>query len=337
MNMKHTGLFLTFLMCIATVNGFGQETNFVPLTWWVVSNVRNKLNELDYYLSRSFPIKIPGQDNVDKINVSGGKLVPGEKNLSPEIKFTTDDKGKLDNIFDALQGREVLEISFQDKGARLRFARNINKDRFELVSAMINANNYTLRFPGEPPYLIVQSQLEVHNTEARSVPIIYINGQGSLNKSTIIKYIMLKNPNISERSIENLIDAYLWEAGKEGINHDIAIAQMCRTTYFLSNRNIMQTYNYAGFTSTPEWSGRFYGMKQGVTAHIQHLKGYTSNVGWYDLKEPLADPRWNMLNDFRGTIHTLEDLSKMWAPYNAKGYETDIKNIINEMRWFSSR
>jgi len=376
MKRKITGLFFTFLLCATTFNGFCQEVNFIPLTGEIVGKVRDKLKEFDYYFSKSFSINISVKDNTNALDINNGTLVPGGENPSQNIiKFTTGDKGdkgKLDNIFDVPKGREVLEIYFPDiqdkKNIRLKFARNNSKNRFELISAVIDTNNYVLRSSDEPPYLIVKSKLNVPNTELQAVPIsegnnypsqsrqgnitslsggnisqvavgnkygvIYIDGSGSLTKSAVIEYIRHKNPNVSRRIIEDLVDAYFREAGKERINHDLAIAQMCRTTNFLRiERIIMQTHNYAGF-STQGWSGIFYGgRKEGVIAHIQHLKGYTSNAR---LSEPLADPRWHMIDSFRGTIHTLEDLSKKWAPYNSRGYENDIKDIINEMRRFSS-
>jgi hypothetical protein len=370
MKGKITGLFFAFLMCIATVNGFCQDINFIPLTWEIVSNLRSKLNELDYFLSKSFSIKINEKNDVSVLDINDGAVVSGGEPLSTKIiKFNINEvRGMLDNFFDVPRN-EALELSFPENTTdkiRLKFARNINKNRFELVSAVIDTNNYIFRFSDEPPYLLVKVDLNLLNSEILAIPLsegrnfyqnrqvnrpsvaggnqftsgnrygaIYISGQGSLSKSAIIAYIRHRNHNVSPRTIENIVDMYLWASGREGINHDLAIAQMCRTTNFLGNENIMRTHNYAGFASTPEWSGRFSGgMRQGVTAHIQHLKGYTSHVSRSDLAEPLADPRWYTLDGLRGTIHTLEDLSGKWAPYNSSSYENDIRNIINEMRCF---
>jgi hypothetical protein len=154
-----------------------------------------------------------------------------------------------------------------------------------------------------------------------------------LPKPGIINYIRQQNCDIPRSDLERLIDIYIREAAKEGINHDLAIAQMCRSTNFLKKQNIMRTHNYAGFDATPGWPSMFYGgMEQGVIAHIQHLKGYTSNVRRSELKEPLADPRWEMLDGFRGTVHTLDGLAKRWSPYNSKDYEDGIKRIIEDIR-----
>jgi len=243
----------------------------------------------------------------------------------------------------------------------------MSKNRFELAYAVINNRNfYFSRFPDEPPYLTVKTnQKGSLGTEIRAVPIsearnlppsrysmfpeaggsqitasakygaIYIAGQGSLNKSTVISYIRHRNPNVSPKAVENIIDMYFWAAGREKINPDIPIAQMWLSTVFFSNEIAMRTHNYAGFKSTTEWPVVFYDMRYGIVAHIQHLKGYSSYARPSDLAEPLADLRWNMLDSFRGTIHTLEDLARKWAPNNPRAYENDIKDIIYEMRLFS--
>jgi len=381
MKRKITGLFITFLLCVAAFNGFCQDVNLMPLTWEMVSSVRAKgeLKKLSYYLSGPFSIIINEKKNPDQYNATNdGKLdIKGESSSQKEIKFNMHDKGNLQDYNDFTKGREFLVIIYPEqdnKNIILRFVRNSSKNRFELISAVIDTNNYAFSSSVEPPYLTVDSTKPnpIYDIELQAVPIsevrnnpsqrrqgstnpavrdtadqvtagnrygaIYIDRPGSLTKSAVIEYIRYKNPSISRRTVENLIDAYFREAGKEGINPDLAIAQMCRTTNFLGIERLMQAHNYAGFTSTPEWPGVFYGgMREGVIAHIQHLKGYTSNVSHTELKEPLADPRWDKLDGLRGTINTLEDLSVKWAPYNSRGYYNDIVDIINEMRRFSSQ
>jgi len=162
---------------------------------------------------------------------------------------------------------------------------------------------------------------------------VYINGQGLLNRNNargIVTYIKSRNPGLSQSFLENLIDTYFIEAGTEGINADLAIAQMCQATNFLKNQNVTLTHNYAGFIPFSN-GGRisFNNMVEGVRAHIQHLKGYASPE---NPKQIIVDPRWNVLSGFRGSIKTLEELSKKWSPNNAKVYENNIKEILTEMR-----
>jgi hypothetical protein len=368
MKRQITGLLFAFLTCFATVNVSGEEEGyFIPLTWEIVRNQKDNLKKAHFYLSKSFSIKVDNQSNVKGgFNEKGMYEVSEEKTSSP-IPFSNKEIGEYDNILDAPKGGETLEISFKERSVRLKFVRNMSKNRFELAYAVINNRNfYFSRFPDEPPYLKIRTnQKGSPDTEIRAVLIsdarnlppsrysmypeeggsqitasakygaIYIAGQGSLNKSTVISYIRHRNPNVSPRAVENIRDMYFWAAGREKINPDIPIAQMCLSTIFFSNEIAMRTHNYAGFKSTPEWPVVFYDMRYGIVAHIQHLKGYSSYARPSDLAEPLADIRWNLLDSFRGTIHTLEDLARKWAPNNPRAYEDDIKDIIYEMRLFS--
>jgi len=163
---------------------------------------------------------------------------------------------------------------------------------------------------------------------------IRIEDSGSMSKSAIVNYIRNKNPAVSVMEVENLIDTYFREAEKEGINQDLAVAQMLYITKYMDNKELINVNNYAGLDPVSGQAVRFDNMQDGVRAHIQHLKGYSSNINSSQLKETLTDPRWDMLNDFRGTIKTLDGLSTKWAPNNSE-YQKNIENIIYEMRRFS--
>jgi hypothetical protein len=164
--------------------------------------------------------------------------------------------------------------------------------------------------------------------------VVIIESQGTLSKSAVIGYIKKINPDVSANDAEKLIDAYLSEAGKEGINHDLAIAQMLFITKSLTKKALTDVNNYAGLNVVDKKTVRFNSMTEGVRAHIQHLKGYSSSIKSSELKEPLVDPRWNILDPFRGKIKTLNELSIKWAPYSSD-YARKIENIMNEMRRFS--
>jgi hypothetical protein len=310
-----------------------------------------------FYLSN--PLTLYEQKETAKIENKNGVVILNSANPD-EIKISTDSEGIYIPFAEPRHDRnKELQIFFQKQDKTLIFTRRQNS--YELSSVVMKENksyrtdlfeNIQLLLYGEdnreikvhvvpvnivspdnpPPRDESYSEVGGKFTAGNKYGAIYIAGQGSLRKEDIIVYIRHKNRNIPFKTIENLIDMYISEAKKEGINHDIAIAQMCRTTNFLSNK-AMQTHNYAGFVSTPGWSGRFTSMREGVIAHIQHLKGYTSNVLQSDNQN--VDPRWHMLDGYRGTIHTLEDLSRKWVRNNSRGYENDIKGKINEMRRLS--
>jgi len=181
MKRKITGLFFTFLLCVTAFNGFCQEMSYIPLTWEVVSNVRDKLKEGDYFVSKSFIINVHLRKDAKSLDFNNGVLVPVIEEPSP-IQFTAGDKGKLDNIFDTPRGREALEIFFpdiQDKNnIRLRFVRNNSKNRFELAYAVIDTNNYAVCFSDEPPYLIIQTNLILPN-KSHAIPISEVDNHPS--------------------------------------------------------------------------------------------------------------------------------------------------------------
>jgi hypothetical protein len=164
-----------------------------------------------------------------------------------------------------------------------------------------------------------------------------ICGTGSLTKACIIEYIRCQNP-AAIRIIGPLVDIYFEEARAEGINHDIAIAQMLHATNFLGNER-MVTHNYAGLLNTREWDGRFPyrmygdGMREGVRAHIQHLKAYTS----YELNRPLVDPRYEILKqlNYIGRVRTFDELYNVWSA-DSVGYRNSIERILQGL-YFNSR
>jgi hypothetical protein len=157
------------------------------------------------------------------------------------------------------------------------------------------------------------------------------------NINAVVDYIVRENPAANRTEAQELVQIYFNEARKEGINQDIAIAQMLFATNYLRNRQHMQTYNYAGLNRTPRWNREFSYNTEGIRAHIQHLKGYSSNISQNQLKEPLVNPRWGILEDRNliGKAKTLNELAVYWAPNNVN-YAGRINEIVTAMRRVSS-
>jgi len=224
------------------------------------------------------------------------------------------DLGKLEKKIDDLQND--VNNSFQKINLKID---SIEKGQPPVGGIIVNINEVVGGSTGEQPT----------NSSA-----VIIESQGTLSKSAVIGYIKKVNPAVSANDVEKLIDVYLSEAGKEGINHDLAIAQMLFITKSLNKKVLTDVHNYAGLNVVDKKAVRFNSMTEGVRAHIQHLKGYSSSIKSSELKELLADPRWDILDPFRGKIKTLDELSVKWAPGNSE-YARKIENIINEMRLFS--
>jgi len=166
------------------------------------------------------------------------------------------------------------------------------------------------------------------------IPSRNIEAAGSLNQEDVIAYIRSQNPVLRNRDIEPVVQAYFKEAAIEGINHDIAIAQMLHATNFFKNRQRTASYNYAGFISTPGWSGSFKNMEEGVRAHIQHLKGYASRS---PLSSPRVDPRYDLLNSlgYHGNVKTFDQLYKAWTQ-NSVNYGKNIDAKLEGLYLFSA-
>ena len=156
-----------------------------------------------------------------------------------------------------------------------------------------------------------------------------IEGPGSVTKAGVVAFILSQNSAARHWNIDLLVDTYFKEAALERVNYDIAIAQMLHATNFLGNEQRMSAHNYAGLSPTLNWKGSFPNMTEGVRAHIQHLKGYSSSA---PLSTQTVDPRFNVLSEsgFRGTVKTVDQLFAAWATYPT-GYRESINEKLNSL------
>jgi len=161
----------------------------------------------------------------------------------------------------------------------------------------------------------------------------------SVRDRDIITYVRRRNPSVDREMLNRLIQTYISEAGYEGVNIYIAIAQMLYATNFLTNQQRVRSNNYAALSATSNWNGSFpdmrgmTGMTRGVRAHIQHLKGYASRER---LQRPPVDPRYDILRDlgYLGTVTTFDDLYTVWTQ-NSEYYGYRIDEILNDLYRYS--
>ena len=170
-------------------------------------------------------------------------------------------------------------------------------------------------FPGETIPAIVIEDLPV-------VPL-FIMGKGKNRAEQLALFLLSENKNADREFALMLAAYYIAEADMEGINHDIAFAQMCLETGFLRYGGLVvpEMNNFCGLGSIGqnqkgEW---FLTVELGVRAHIQHLKAYASEE---PLKGELVDPRYRFVR--RGSSPILRGLSGTWAAdiYYADKIET---------------
>jgi hypothetical protein len=157
-----------------------------------------------------------------------------------------------------------------------------------------------------------------------------IIARGSVTERGIAAYARSQNPSVNTGTLNRLIGIYFREAENEGVNSDIAIAQMLYATNYLRNQRVT-AHNYGGLSPTPGWNGRFPhylndGMTEGVRAHIQHLKGYASRA---PLQNRNVDPRYDILAGlgYLGSARIFDDLYRLWS--ENPNYGNEIERILN--------
>lgn len=149
--------------------------------------------------------------------------------------------------------------------------------------------------------------------------------KGLLPKERMVSFLWLYNDKLDIRDVEKLADLYIKEAAVEGVNHDIAYAQMLLETGYLKYGGDVrkEQNNFCGLgaigNGVPGLS--FYSIEDGVRAHIQHLKAYASTDSLAGKK---VDDRFGKIK--RGTATEIQHLTGRWAtdPY----YDQKLQKLI---------
>jgi hypothetical protein len=160
----------------------------------------------------------------------------------------------------------------------------------------------------------------------------YIMGEGRVSAETLARFLTRHNPEADTKFAAGLADYYVEEAAAEGINHDVAFAQMCLETGFLRYGGLVsaEMNNFCGLGSTgPGHPGEvFPDPRTGVRAHIQHLKGYASGA---PLNRELADPRYRWVR--YGSSPMIRGLAGTWAADRA--YGDKITSVLERLYRFA--
>jgi len=340
-----------------TEDGISQG-RLVPLTWEIAGLStdigKSEFEKLGIYLVEDLTLT-RRPDRTHK--VVNGMLVIDEGNTIETVTVLKMSKGKYEGwLVDEKTNKRLLIVSFPGLNHKLYFLRNLHTNRFEFHSAEgITYDSYQSPNPNLYVYIYEKNVADFEGTVIRPLPfqsngIIgsyqsdrrpqYIMDRGVLGKDDIVSFILQKSTAMTRQQVDALVGAYIKEAQLEGINHDIAIAQLCYATKFLDNQQLLSTYNYAGLNAnmgiSVQHGNRHADMNQGVRAHIQHLKGYASRE---PLKSELVDLRYNSLKSYGllGTVITLDELFFAWSPNNANNYGNEIRRILNDLYQFSGR
>ncbi|MDR2738018.1 MAG: glucosaminidase domain-containing protein [Puniceicoccales bacterium] len=153
-----------------------------------------------------------------------------------------------------------------------------------------------------------------------------IMGSGVASEKTMFDYVKRYNPQISDQKLKYIIKTYVWESRYEGVNHDVAFANMCHETNFLkfggSIDERQNNFNGLGTMSHDVWAW-FYTMRDGIRAHVQHLKAYGSRL---PLNNERVDPRFDIVE--RGVSKDIYGLGGHWAPNYGKAIEMKMNAML---------
>jgi N-acetylmuramoyl-L-alanine amidase/Mannosyl-glycoprotein endo-beta-N-acetylglucosaminidase len=132
---------------------------------------------------------------------------------------------------------------------------------------------------------------------------------GHTNITQLDEFLTANTPEALEL-FPNLSSIYIEEAKAEGVNHDLAFAQMCLETRFLTfGGSVLPEFN--NFASLgdrqAEWA-QFANLRLGIRAHIQQLKAYASNDL---LVQECVAPRYELVR--RGIAPTMRQLNGRWS------------------------
>jgi hypothetical protein len=139
------------------------------------------------------------------------------------------------------------------------------------------------------------------------------------------EFLTANHPDALEK-FPNLAEIYIEEAKIEGVNHDLAFAQMCLETRFLTfgGAILPEFNNFASLGDRQtEWAS-FDDLRLGIRAHIQQLKAYGSNESL--VKECIA-PRFELVK--RGIAPTMRQLNGRWSA--DVQYTTKIAAILRRL------
>ncbi len=158
-----------------------------------------------------------------------------------------------------------------------------------------------------------------------------IMGNGITSEKRLAEFLYKHNKTISPDSAGKIASLYIKEATSEGVNYDVAFAQMCLETGFLKfGGDVNKTQNNfcgLGVTGNGNKGLSFPSVQMGIRAHIQHLKAYASTE---KLNNGIVDKRFKYVK--RGSVKEITQLSGKWASDPLYGIK--IKNLLKRLTGF---
>jgi hypothetical protein len=159
-------------------------------------------------------------------------------------------------------------------------------------------------------------------------PNTFLMSRGTLTRPQLTGYLLRHNPKLRPSFARFIATLYIQESAREGVNHDVAFAQMILETAFLKYGGQVHPSqnNFCGLGALDDGraGASFATPREGVRAHIQHLKAYGSTL---PLRQENVDPRFHLVR--RGSVMTIEGLTGRWA--TDPNYGPKILRIIQNI------
>jgi hypothetical protein len=350
-----------YMKDILPVDTYPADGNKIPVIPQIIEYLLNhngKYDDLKFYLSIPLTLKISEQNEIAEVEIINNMVILNSPYLTSDkiTEFTTDSEGILVEIHGPAKDKgRVLKILFKEQGRILEFTRKANG--YELSSVVINdKKNYDIN-PSELVQLFVSGKnnrksevrpvsINIENYDTKphapsyqninagyrvdsyitSMPSRYIIDRGSLRHEGVIKLVEKRKRSALSKNDFAVISEYFKEAEYEGVNVDIAIAQMLFVTDYLRNKQSISSHNYAGLRNIPpKFTGSFSSMTIGVRAHIQHLKAYANETP----RRQIVDPRYKLAFERGFYGMNFDQLYKRWSdkPY----YGPSIDKILCDL------
>jgi hypothetical protein len=126
------------------------------------------------------------------------------------------------------------------------------------------------------------------------------------------RHVTVRNPHIDPIYLRTVYQVYHDECLREHVSLAVALAQMIHETdHLLFTGSVAPTqYNFAGLgvTGFGVAGERFFDIRTGIRAHVQHLKAYGDTA---EVVLPIVDPRFRYVQ--RGSAPTVNALTGRWA------------------------
>ncbi|NJO40669.1 MAG: cell wall hydrolase [Cyanobacteria bacterium CRU_2_1] len=166
--------------------------------------------------------------------------------------------------------------------------------------------NIAIRKSEDTQTVLLQSILPIGSGQ-----IDRLMGRGNTSEVQMMMFVKSHHPDGLTR-FSDLPKLYREEGAIEGINHDIAFAQMCIETNFLRFDKAIkpEQNNFARLGTVRGGIGgaSFSSARLGVRAQIQHLKAYANTE---PLVQAIVDPRFQLVR--RGIAPSVHQLSGRWT------------------------